>query len=129
MNFFEQQERAKRNSIKLVVLMGLAVISLIAISSIAVAAILALLGPADPYAPTTAQSWLADMIQVLDWNLVGSISLLVIGVVIAGSLFKHVQLRSGGKAVAESLNARPIDPGSVNPEERKVLNVVEEMSI
>lgn len=129
MNFFEQQERAKRNTSKLVVLMCLAVISLIAISSVAVAAILALLGQQDPDAPITAGSWFTQMTVLLDWHLVGAISILVIGVVVAGSLFKHFQLRSGGKAVAESLNGRPIDPGTTDLEEQKVLNIVEEMAI
>src|SRR5690606_21965143 len=64
-----------------------------------------------------------------DWNLVGTVAALVIGVVVAGSLFKHFQLRSGGKAVAESLNGRPIDPGTTDIEERQMLNVVEEMAI
>lgn len=129
MNFFEQQERARRNTVRLVVLMGLAVVSLIAISSIAVAAILAFLGGGDPDEPLAPEALVADTVALLDWTLVGSIAILVIGVVIAGSLFKHFQLRSGGKAVAESLGARPINPATTNFEERKVLNVVEEMAI
>lgn len=129
MNFFEQQERAKRNTSKLVVLMGLAVISLVAISSVAVAAILALLDQNDPGAAFTTESWFAKMTALLDWHLVGTIAVLVIGVVVAGSLFKHFQLRSGGKAVAESLNGRLIDPATTDLEERKILNVVEEMAI
>ncbi|WP_397473084.1 M48 family metallopeptidase [Pusillimonas sp.] len=129
MNFFEQQERAKHNTSKLVVLMCLAVISLVAISSVAVAAILALLNQRDPNAAVTAESWVTQTITLLDWQLVGAIAVLVIAVVAAGSLFKHFQLRSGGKAVAESLNGRPIDPATANLEEQKVLNVVEEMAI
>src|SRR5690606_32267658 len=77
----------------------------------------------------SAQSWFAQMSALLDWHLVSAISVLVVGVVVAGSLFKHFQLRSGGKAVAEALGGRPIDPGSTDLEERKVLNVVEEMAI
>ena len=129
MNFFEEQERAKRNTGKLVVLMCLAVISLIAISSVSVAAILALLAPRDPNTPLTAQGWSNQLAAVFDWELVGTISLLVVGVVVAGSVFKHFQLRSGGKAVAESLDGRLIDPGSTEPGERKILNIVEEMAI
>ena len=129
MNFFEQQERAKQNTSKLVMLLCLAVISLVAISSVAVAAILALLNPPDPNVGITAEGWLSQTIALLDWHLVGTISVLVVAVVVAGSLFKHFQLRSGGKAVAEALGGRPIDPGSTDLEERKVLNVVEEMAI
>ncbi|TKR54786.1 hypothetical protein D7I39_12800 [Allopusillimonas ginsengisoli] len=129
MNFFEQQERAKRNTSKLVVLMCLAVISLVAISSVAVAAILALLGQRDPNTPFMPGNWFTQTIALLDWQLVGTISVLVIGVVVAGSLFKYLQLRSGGQAVAESLNGQPIAPTTTNLEERKILNVVEEMAI
>ena len=129
MNFFEQQERAKRNTGKLVLLLCLAVISLIAISSVAVAAILALLGQQDPESPVMAGNWLTRMTALLDWHLVSSVALLVIGVVVAGSVFKHFQLRSGGKAVAESLDGRLIDPGTTDLEERKILNIVEEMAV
>jgi Zn-dependent protease with chaperone function len=129
MNFFEQQERAKRNTGKLVMLMVLAVVSLIVISSVAVAAILALLSQNDPNSPLAAGDWFAQTAALLDWNLVGTIAVLMIGVALAGSLFKHFQLRSGGKAVAESLDGRPIDPATTDLEERKILNVVEEMAI
>lgn len=129
MNFFEHQERAKRQTGKLVLLMCLAVISLVAVSSVAVAVILALLDEPYPDASATTGDWLWRAVELLDWDLVGAIAILVIGVVIAGSLFKHFQLRSGGKAVAESLGGRPIDPATTDPEERKVLNVVEEMAI
>src|SRR5690606_7250973 len=120
---------AKRNTSKLVILMVLAVISLVAISSVAVAAILAVLNENDSGVPLTAEHWFAQTAALLDWHLVGTIAVLVVGVVLAGSLFKHFQLRSGGKAVAESLNGRPIDPATTDLEERKILNVVEEMAI
>ena len=35
----------------------------------------------------------------------------------------------GGSAVAESLGGRLLEPGSADPHERKLLNIVEEMSI
>src|SRR5690606_1771698 len=83
----------------------------------------------DPNIPVVAGSWFTQITELLDWNLVGTVAALVIGVVVAGSLFKHFQLRSGGKAVAESLNGRLIDPGTTDLEEREMLNVVEEMAI
>ena len=52
--------------------------------------------------------------------------LVVIG---GGSAFRTAQLRRGGPAVAELLGGRRLDPGSVDPLERRLLNVVEEMSI
>ncbi len=57
------------------------------------------------------------------------IALGVIGVVTLGCLYKWLQLGRGGKAVAEALGGRLIDPGSADPLERKALNIVEEMAI
>jgi Zn-dependent protease with chaperone function len=46
-----------------------------------------------------------------------------------GSLYKIAQLRDGGPAVALSLGGRKVDPDSTKLEERRLLNVVEEMAI
>ncbi len=130
MNFFEQQDRAKRNTARLVTLLCLAVISLIAMSSVAVVLILAgfdVLSSDADY--NVASSWMSRALELFDWELVLAISVLVVTVVVLGSLFKHFQLRSGGKAVAESLNGRLINPGTTDLDERKILNVVEEMAI
>src|SRR5690606_2485623 len=53
----------------------------------------------------------------------------VTAVVLVASAYKLLQLRGGGRVVAESLGGRLIEPGSADADERKVLNVVEEMSI
>ncbi len=44
-------------------------------------------------------------------------------------LYKLLTLSGSGQSVAESLGCTRIDPGSQDPAERKVLNVVEEMAI
>ncbi|MCF7669056.1 MAG: M48 family metallopeptidase [Verrucomicrobia bacterium] len=53
-------------------------------------------------------------------------TLVVVGL---GSFFKLVQLRQGGKIIATGLGGHKIDPSTSDPDERKLLNVVEEMSI
>jgi Zn-dependent protease with chaperone function/uncharacterized tellurite resistance protein B-like protein len=53
-------------------------------------------------------------------------TLLVIG---AGSLFRIVELSSGGGAVARSLGGRLISPQTRDPAERRLMNVVQEMSL
>lgn len=50
-------------------------------------------------------------------------------VIVSGSLFKIAALASGGSAVAESLGGRLINATTQDAHERKLLNVVEEMSI
>src|SRR4051794_35817745 len=47
----------------------------------------------------------------------------------AGSLFKTLSLARGGRAVAELLDGRLVNPNSIDTDERKLLNVVEEMAI
>jgi len=51
---------------------------------------------------------------------------LIIGL---GSLYKMAQLRSGGAAIAIGLGGRKIDPDTTRLDERRLLNVVEEMAI
>ncbi|TLX54750.1 peptidase M48 Ste24p [Stutzerimonas nosocomialis] len=121
MNFFEQQARAKRNSGRLIMLLALAVTGLIALASLALGFALRLLGHSDSHALSQGLG--------IDWWLIGSVSVVVIGVVVLGSLFKSVQLSRGGKAVAERLGGRLINLGPRGFEERRLLNVVEEMAI
>lgn len=55
-----------------------------------------------------------------------AITLLIIG---AGSMFRIVELSSGGGAVARSLGGRLVSPQTRNPAEKRLLNVVEEMAL
>ncbi len=68
-------------------------------------------------------------IHMLTSRLTLWIAIGVISVVTLGGFWKMVQLSHGGKSIAESLGGRRIDPNTQNPEERKILNVVEEMAI
>ena len=46
-----------------------------------------------------------------------------------GSLFKIAQLAGGGTGVAERLGGRRVYPNTIEPNERRLLNVVEEMAL
>jgi Zn-dependent protease with chaperone function len=121
MNFFEHQARAKRNSGRLILLLALAVLCLVSLTSIVLTLLLQVFGEVPAY---SAESRIG-----LDWTLIGSIASVVVTVVLLGSLYKNIQLSSGGKAVAERLGGRLINLAPQNPEERRILNVVEEMAI
>ncbi|MFP4069681.1 MAG: M48 family metallopeptidase [Opitutales bacterium] len=55
---------------------------------------------------------------------------IVVPLVVFGSLWRITQLRRiGGPGVARSMGGRKIDPSTRRPEERKLVNVVEEMAI
>jgi Zn-dependent protease with chaperone function len=50
-------------------------------------------------------------------------------IIVGGTLSKMVTLRAGGAAVAQSVGAVPVDPTTTDPQLRRLINVVEEMSI
>ena len=120
--FFENQEAARRNTARLVFLFALAVV---AINGMLYALAVALTGVEhDPY---TGQSGV-----VLQWwqpELLATVSLATLVIVAAGSLYKIAQLRGGGAVVAESLGGTLVAADTGDPDERKLLNVVEEMAV
>lgn len=132
MDFFEEQDLARKRTFRLVLLFGIAVVG--------VSAAVYALGLAVSYWIGIDTSGVNYMVGRYDnlgqsswalWNptvfmvTVGS-TLILIGL---GSLYKTAQLRSGGAAVAQALGGRRVDPDSTKLDERRLLNVVEEMSI
>lgn len=120
-NFFSQQDLARRNTRILVALFTLAVLLLLLLTNIIT---LISLGFIEPEA--LSQSW---HLQMLPWRLVGMVSAVVIGAVGIAILIKWLQLRAGGKVVAESLGGIRLSPDSQDPLQRRLLNVVEEMAL
>src|SRR5690606_38177955 len=53
----------------------------------------------------------------------------VVLVVGGGSTYRTMQLRQGGPSVAAMLGGRAVDPGTSDVDERRLVNVVEEMAI
>lgn len=130
MDFFSHQDKARRKTGLLVLLMLLAVVSLVAITVAAVVITLAFFDARLP-AGVSLDQRLAYAWSLLDVQLAGTTALSVVGLVALGSLYKHFQLRGGGRAVAESLGARKLiaDDPAIAPDERQVLNLVQEMAI
>ncbi|WP_444889629.1 M48 family metallopeptidase [Microbulbifer sp. DLAB2-AA] len=121
MNFFEYQDKARRNSGLLVGLFTLALILLVGLTTLVAAA-------AVSYSRGQAFSPLA-IEQLLGWQTVGYIALTIVTIVALGSLYKLQQLAAGGKVVAESLGGRKLNIAPQGPAEQRALNVVEEMAI
>src|SRR6056297_2254309 len=115
MDFFEAQDRAKQATWKLLGFYFAAVI-LIILSVYLVS--LLLLGYASG---GIGQPW-----NPVLFFLVSSFTLILI---VSGTLFRIAQLRKGGSAVAEMLGGRKVDSSSSDPNEQKLVNIVEEMSI
>lgn len=114
MDFFEAQDRAKRNTGKLVFLYLLAVGGIVFSVYLAVMMLFYSQG-------LTGEIW--------DPTLFIIVSAIVCTVIVTGTLFRIARLRKGGSAVAEMLGGRKLEPSTTNSAERQLMNVVEEMSI
>src|SRR5437868_2342312 len=124
MNFFHRQAEARRLSRRLVVLFALAVIAVVVAVDLVLFTILASLQPDSPgFALPTAQ-WMQAHAGVV---VVTTLS--VIGVIGLSSLYKTSVLSGGGGVVARSLGGVRVSPDTTDPLQRRLLNVVEEMSI
>ena len=123
MDFFEHQDKARKNTKVLVVYFAVAVACIIA--SVYLASVLILYGTQakpQPGAPTRE-------LVLWDPKLFLYVALGTLGVVAVGSLYKTAALAKGGSAVAESLGGRLLNPNTTHPEERKLRNVIEEMAL
>ena len=105
MDFFEHQDRARRNTSRLVILLMLAVVTLIVSTTL----VIAVAWQVYQYGNYSLQS--------LSQELLLSVATVVVGVVFLGWAFKAVQLRAGGKVVAERLGGRLINlkPEGLHP--------------
>ena len=120
MNFFEHQAKARRRTALLVIPFALAVALIVATLNMVVFFFLgeALAGEQ----AASLRGWLSQPYWI--WISLGTVA--VIG---AGSLKTALELRGGGKSLAEMVGARRISMDSSAADERRLLNVVEEMSI
>ncbi|MBC6907315.1 hypothetical protein DWB84_17900 [Saccharophagus sp. K07] len=132
MNFFAEQERARRKTLLLGVLMTAAVISLILMTALAISMILYFIQwPIDsPRMVENMQTpWKEHFLYSLNSSILLYAAIAVVATVAGGSLYKFFQLGGNGRRVAEALNGRMILANTTDPLERRMLNVVEEMAI
>lgn len=115
MNFFRAQDEARGRTNKLVALLIVAILVL-AGSLYAAAVVLLARGHAGP----------------LDWfqpRLFLGTSGVALAIIVGGSLLRIAELAKGGAVVAERLGGRLVTPGTSQPEEKRYLNVVQEMAL
>ena len=124
MNFFERQEASRRLSRRLVILFALAVLAVVAAVNVVVSFVLARAEEnTTGFVPTVGQWMGAHPGSVLMTTLV------VVGIIGLASLYKSLVLGGGGGVVARSLGGVRISPDTTDPQQRRLLNVVEEMAI
>jgi len=120
-DFFERQEKARRHTAFLVFYFAIAIALLILAVYAAVALIFGGVSLKDSSGETT--------FSFLQPELFVETALATLGVIAMGTVFKTMALARGGRAVAELLDGRLVNSNTTDPNERKLLNVVEEMAI
>ncbi|MFT7459482.1 MAG: Zn-dependent protease with chaperone function [Planctomycetota bacterium] len=123
MDFFQAQQNARTSTFRLLIMFGMAIICLILITDIFFFIALGL-----------AESELSNNESFVIPQFNATVFLIVSGVVlltiVIGSTYKSIVLSSGGgRAIAESMGARLILSSTTELQEKRLLNVVEEMAI
>jgi len=118
MDFFQQQDKARRKTGLLALYFIMAITLIIA----AVNAAFYFFFKFTEFYPYTPKTWFSDSV----WLYVTGVTLLVI---LSGSLFRFISLAGGGRSVADMVGARAIDLNSHDAAEKIYINVVEEISI
>ncbi|MEK6703755.1 MAG: M48 family metallopeptidase [Planctomycetota bacterium] len=140
MDFAEQQYRARRRTTLLLWIYFLAtllvslLVMLLIWATIAMSARIAVLRSSTLEKQRDAEAFSRT---VNEWLRLDTRGLLVMGACVAitmilifgSSWWKYLQLMAGGRVVAESMRGRLIPTSSRDPDERRALNVVEEMAL
>jgi Zn-dependent protease with chaperone function/uncharacterized tellurite resistance protein B-like protein len=120
MNFYEHQDRARRTT----ALLGCYFVFAVVLTVVAIN-VIAWLGVAsfdvNPE-PLTYSRW-------LERPYAGLITAMVLIIIIGTSVATSLRLSAGGAALARILKARRVDPDTRDAGERRLVNVVDEMSI
>jgi Zn-dependent protease with chaperone function len=111
MDFFEHQEQARRSTRRLILLFVLALVATVVAVNLAGVIVFKAGG-----LPLPRHFYLTNTLVTLMF-------------ILGGSAWEIARLREGGEAVARSVGGRRIDPGTADPAERRLLNVVEEMAL
>ncbi len=127
MDFFEQQHLARRNTRVMVILFLLAVIAVVTTIDLVAATVWVWnYGPRGLHG--AAQPVLTHYARV-PGTLYFWVSLATAGLILVVSTVNTARLAGGGAAVAKMVGVRRIEPGTRDPLERRLVNIVEEMAI
>ncbi len=125
-DFFEQQHLARRKTFRLVVYFVVAVSLVVGLVTLFLY-LLTTFNPARLYVSVTPFN-----LSPSQWNLalMGRIAMVVLALILVGTIYKYLRLRSGGGSlIAQLLGGRAIYPDTNDFHERRLLNIIEEMAI
>lgn len=131
MNFFEHQAAARRQSARLLLLFGLAVACIVLAVNLGVMVLsgVTMIGVGmDDFAEASVPQLLFGLNRdrVL---LLLLCSLVTVGLIAGGSLYRIASLRGGGESVAQKMGGTPVAENTADFSLRRLRNVVEEMAI
>ncbi|RJG04853.1 peptidase [Noviherbaspirillum cavernae] len=118
MNFFEHQHQARRQTRTLIILFVLAVIAIVIAVNVAMTMIWSL-----------SQGGYSSHPDFYPKGFFATNTLVTLALIGVGTLIETFNLRDGGEAVAKMAGGRLVSPASQDLQERRLLNVVEEMAI
>ncbi len=121
MNFFEHQDKARRQTRLLLFLFSLAVIGIVLAVN---ALVLTLFGLDHLSSGASVGQWL-----MANASLIAATTLITASVIVLASIFRTLQLRGGGGEIARELGGTLVEPDTTDPLRRRLRNVVEEMAI
>ena len=117
MDFFERQHQAKKKTGFLVFLFGVAVLLISLLNFLIIAAVIPFVDEERNF--STLQDPMLAMYVVLGTFVVISLA----------GLYRKSQLSDGGSSIASMMGGRLVNMASTDPDEQKLMNVVEEMAI
>lgn len=124
MNFFEKQEQARKKTLLLMLFFLLAILTTLLLVNLSCYFALLIGSQSQRYSvsPPTLASWLTSPAShIVNAVLLGSIAV--------GSLQQFFKLRKGGRSVALMAGGVPVALDTREPQQRILINVVEEMAI
>lgn len=130
MNFFDAQDRAKKNTRWLISLFILAIVGLIIFTNCVLLLIsFCIVIYREGLVFQNFDFSFGALQSYYSWELFIGISIGVCLLVLTGSMLKSVALSGGGPMVARMLSARLVQTNTTDMQLRRLLNVVEEMAI
>ena len=122
MDFFERQRQAKKKTGVLVFLFCVAVLLISMLNFLIVAAVI-------PFMGEDRKREGFDFSTLQDPSLAALVVLGTFAVIFLAGLYRKSQLSGGGSSIASMMGGRLVNMASTDPDEQKLMNVVEEMAI
>ena len=122
MDFFERQRQAKKKTGVLVFLFCVAVLLISLLNFLIIAAVI-------PFMGEDRKREGFDFSTLQDPSLAALVVLGTFVVIFLAGLYRKSQLSGGGSSIASMMGGRLVNMASTDPDEQKLMNVVEEMAI